>query len=166
MAGRKAHSGKTAVFGVLLLLAAALWCVFRIAVKPNLGIPGATNAERIAYISSFGWETSPVPSNVEEIRIPARFDEAYEQYNALQKEQGFDLKKYCAVDCHKYTYKSAQLRGSRSRCSDKRQPDRRERQDHRRRHLFRGSQRLCGGAREKIAAETMSLYVENNVKIA
>ncbi len=112
MAGRKAHSGKTAVFGVLLLLAAALWCVFRIAVKPNLGIPGATNAERIAYISSFGWETSPVPSNVEEIRIPARFDEAYEQYNALQKEQGFDLKKYCAVDCHKYTYKVRNYEGA------------------------------------------------------
>ena len=112
MTGRKAHSGKTAVFGVLLLLAAALWCVFRIAVKPNLGIPGATNAERIAYISSFGWETSPVPSNVEEIRIPARFDEAYEQYNALQKEQGFDLKKYCAVDCQRYTYKIRNYEGA------------------------------------------------------
>lgn len=112
MAGRKAHSGKTAVFGVLFLLAAALWCVFRIAVKPNLGIPGATNEERIAYIGSFGWETSSVPSNVEEIRIPARFDEAYEQYNALQKEQGFDLRKYRAVDCHKYTYKIRNYEGA------------------------------------------------------
>lgn len=105
MTGRKEHSGKTAFFGILFLAAAVLWCVFRLAVKPNLGIPGGTNAQRIAYIDSFGWEASAVPSDVEEIRIPARFDEAYEQYNALQKEQGFDLKKYCAVDCLKYTYK-------------------------------------------------------------
>lgn len=112
MAGRKAHSGKTAVFGVLLLLAAALWCVFRLAVKPNLGIPGKTNAQRIEYISSFGWETSPVPSNTENIRIPARFDEAYEQYNALQKAQGFDLKKYCAADCVRYTYRIRNYEGA------------------------------------------------------
>ena len=105
MTGRKRHSGKTAAIGVLLLLLCAVWCVFRLAIKPNLGIPGATNAERIAYIESFGWEPSTVPTDMEEIRIPARFDEAYEQYNALQKEQGFDLKKYCAVNAYKYTYR-------------------------------------------------------------
>ncbi len=104
MAGRRARSGKTVIFGVMFLLLAAVWCVFRLAVKPKLGIPGETNAERVAYIESFGWEASTVPTNIEEIRIPARFDEAYEQYNALQKEQGFDLKKYCAVDAYKYTY--------------------------------------------------------------
>lgn len=105
MTGRRSRSGKTAVIGVLLLLLAAVWCVFRLAVKPNLGIPGATNAERIAYIESFGWEASTVPTDMEEIRIPARFDDAYEQYNALQKEQGFDLRRYRAVDAYKYTYK-------------------------------------------------------------
>lgn len=105
MAGRKARSGKTAVFGVLFLIIAAVWCVFKLAIKPNQGISGATNAERIAYIESFGWEASTVPSDVEEIKIPARFDETYEQYNALQKEQGFDLKHYCAVTAYKYTYK-------------------------------------------------------------
>lgn len=105
MTGRRARSGKTAVIGVLLLILAAVWCVFRLVVKPNLGISGATNAERIAYIESFGWEASTVPVDMEEIRIPARFDEAYDQYNALQKEQGFDLKHYRAVDVYKYTYR-------------------------------------------------------------
>ena len=105
MAGRKVRSGRSFVFGVLFLSAAIIWGVFRLAVKPSLGIPGGSNAERVAYIGSFGWEASAVPSDVEEIRIPARFDEAYEQYNALQKEQGFDLRKYCAVDCMKYTYR-------------------------------------------------------------
>ncbi len=105
MTVKRGRSGKTAVFGVLFLIIAALWCVFKLAIKPNQGISGATNAERIAYIESFGWKASNVPSDVEEIRIPARFDEAYEQYNALQKEQGFDLRRHCAVDAYKYTYK-------------------------------------------------------------
>ena len=112
MTGRRPRSGKTAVIGVLLLLLAAVWCVIRLAVKPNLGIPGATNAERIAYIESFGWEASTVPTDMEEIRIPARFDEAYEQYNALQKEQGFDLKRYCAVNALKYTYRIKNYNGT------------------------------------------------------
>lgn len=105
MTGKRRRSGKTAVFGVMFLLLAAVWCVFRLAVKPKLGIPGATNSQRVEYIESFGWEASTVPTDVEEIHIPARFDEVYEQYNALQKEQGFDLKRYCAVDAYKYTYR-------------------------------------------------------------
>ena len=38
------------------------------------------------------------------MRIPAEFDEAYEQYNALQLEQGFDLRRYRACIVKKYTY--------------------------------------------------------------
>lgn len=96
----------------LLLAAAAVWIAVKLLVKPHGGIAGETNAQRVEYIRSFGWETSNVPSDIEEIRIPAQFDEAYEQYNALQKEQGFDLSKHRAKTARRYTYKITNYQGA------------------------------------------------------
>ncbi len=104
MTERKRGSGKALLIGILLLLAAAVWVVIRLTVVNGGGIPGDTNEERISYINSFGWSTGITHSDVKEVRIPAEFDEAYEQYNALQKEQGFDLRRYRACRVKKYTY--------------------------------------------------------------
>ncbi|MGN1422244.1 MAG: DUF4830 domain-containing protein [Oscillospiraceae bacterium] len=104
MTERKHRSGKTLLFGVLLLLAAAIWCIIRLCAGSADGISGATNEQRIAYINSFGWDAGLTHTDVKEVRIPVRFDEAYEQYNALQKEQGFDLRKYRACSVKQYTY--------------------------------------------------------------
>lgn len=101
---RERQRSRTALIGIALLIAAAVWVIFRLAVGGKSGIPGATNNERIAYIQSFGWDTGAVPDKVNEIRIPTRFDDAYTQYNAIQKEQGFDLRKYRAYTAMKYTY--------------------------------------------------------------
>lgn len=98
------HKSKAALIGIALLIAAAVWVIFKLAAGGKPGIAGATNNERIAYIQSFGWDTKAVPDKVSEIRIPARFDDAYTQYNAIQKEQGFDLRKYRAYTAMKYTY--------------------------------------------------------------
>ncbi len=104
MTKSKRGSKKALLIGVLLLLAAAVWCAIRLVTVNGGGIPGGTNEERIAYINSFGYNTGLTHTDVTEVRIPAQFDEAYEQYNALQKEQGFDLRKYRACRVKKYTY--------------------------------------------------------------
>lgn len=109
--GKKRGCRKTAVFACILLCFAAVWFVLRIVSNPKEGPDGSTNASRIAFIQSYGWETAAVPDSVEEVRIPARFDEAYEQYNALQKEQGFNLKRYSAAYAHKYTYRITNYEG-------------------------------------------------------
>ncbi len=108
----KRGSGKSALIGIALLVLAAVWLVWRLAGEQASGIDGSTNAKRIEYIESFGWKTSAVPDSVEEIRIPSRFDEAYEQYNALQKQQGFDLRKYAAYNASKYTYRLTNYEGA------------------------------------------------------
>ena len=48
-----------------------------------------SNAQRVKYLESLGWqvETEPV-----------------EEHNALQKSQGFDLKKYAGFEAVRYTY--------------------------------------------------------------
>ncbi len=104
MSGKKPRSGRTAMIGVILIILAAVWGIVRLSAGSGPRVSGETNEERVKYIESFGWDSDTVPSEVEEIRIPSRFDEAYEQYNALQKEQGFDLRKYRACYVKKYTY--------------------------------------------------------------
>ena len=104
MAQTKRRSKKTVIIGVVLMIAAAVWGITRLFSQGTEGISGATDRERTAYIESFGYEVGTVPDRIEEIRIPANFDEAYEQYNAIQREQGFDLRKYRAYYAKKYTY--------------------------------------------------------------
>ena len=41
---------------------------------------------------------------MKEIRIPVNFDEVYEEYNDIQRSQGFDLRKYRAHSVRQYTY--------------------------------------------------------------
>lgn len=40
-----------------------------------------------------------------ETAIPTEFDETYEKYNSLQKEQGYDLSAYKGKTVTRYTYK-------------------------------------------------------------
>lgn len=101
---RNKHSGKTLFLGVLLFIGAGIWGLFRLSNVGDNGICGETNSDRLAYIEGFGWDAGIIHTEVCEVRIPAEFDEAYEEYNALQREQGFDLRKYRACTVKKYTY--------------------------------------------------------------
>lgn len=63
-----------------------------------------TNEERIAFLKSFGWEVSAEPMEIVEIIIPSEFGDVYENYNCIQKKQGYDLSKYKAKRVKRYTY--------------------------------------------------------------
>ena len=62
------------------------------------------NDDRIAYLEQFGWTVSSEPIAVEELLIPETFDASYDEYLALQAEQGFDLTAYCGKRVKRYTY--------------------------------------------------------------
>ena len=62
------------------------------------------NDDRIAYLEQFGWTVSSEPIAVEELLIPETFDASYDEYLALQSEQGFDLTVYCGKRVKRYTY--------------------------------------------------------------
>ncbi len=101
---KRRHRATTTVIGVILLILAAVWGITRMNTNGDTRPDGSTAAQRVEYIKSFGWDVGIAPTNIKEIRIPANFDEAYEQYNAIQREQGFDLRKYRACYAYKYTY--------------------------------------------------------------
>ena len=98
------HTGKYILFGVVMLILLGVWAIVRANSPGDLRPDGSTAEKRIEFIRSFGWDVGIAPTSIVEIRIPSRFDEAYESYNALQREQGFDLRKYKACYAYKYTY--------------------------------------------------------------
>ena len=104
MTGTRKRSGKAVIIGAVLLIIACLWGIIRLNSRADDRPDGSTAEKRIEYIRSYGWDVGIAPTAIKEIRIPANFDEAYEQYNALQREQGFDLRKYRACYAYKYTY--------------------------------------------------------------
>ena len=70
----------------------------------ELNYKAADNAERLAFISQFGWDVSDEPLEVREVKIPEEFDETYEKYNAIQLSQGLDLSEYCGKRVKRWTY--------------------------------------------------------------
>lgn len=66
--------------------------------------PMKTESERQAFMSEMGWEVSEEYTSCKVVSIPEEFNETYESYNELQKEQGFNLKKFKGEMVEIYTY--------------------------------------------------------------
>lgn len=70
----------------------------------GISLKASDSGERIAFLSQFGWEIDEEPVQVEEIVIPAEFDETYEKYNGIQLAQNMDLSPYAGRTAKKWTY--------------------------------------------------------------
>ena len=57
---------------------------------------------RLQFIESLGWQVEE--GDFMEINIPDEFDDVYNNYNDLQKTQGFDLEKYKGKRAINYSY--------------------------------------------------------------
>ena len=60
--------------------------------------------DRIAYLAENGWEAESPAVSEETVVIPRSFSKVFENYNDLQKQQGFDLSQYCGMEVKLYTY--------------------------------------------------------------
>lgn len=67
-------------------------------------ITGETNEERIAFLMGFGWQVESQPAETREVMIPKEFNDVYQNYNAMQQAQGFDLAPYSGQVCTQYKY--------------------------------------------------------------
>lgn len=98
------------IFGLVMLLTGLVVAVVSFvgnhSVKPTVAskdISCTTTEKRVEYINSFGYKTDSRELS-KEIIIPEKFNEVYEQYNQIQKKQGFDLSKYKGQKAVLYTY--------------------------------------------------------------
>lgn len=65
---------------------------------------GEANEERLEYLSSFGWQVEQEPAETREVMIPKEFNDVYQNYNAMQQAQGFDLAPYSGQVVTQYKY--------------------------------------------------------------
>jgi len=63
-----------------------------------------TNEQRVNFAKSFGWELQEEPVEILEVIVPKEFDETYNGYNTIQKQQGYNLEKYAGKRCKRYSY--------------------------------------------------------------
>ena len=63
-----------------------------------------SNADRIAYCNLLGLNVTQEPNEVMEVRIPDEFDDVYQNYNEMQKKNGFDLSKYKGKNVKRWNY--------------------------------------------------------------
>lgn len=64
----------------------------------------STTEKRVAFLADCGWEVDPASEQVQEILIPEHFSPVYESYNDLQRQQGYDLRKFSGRTCTLYAY--------------------------------------------------------------
>ena len=91
--------------GIAILLVAAAALIAIILIASHSGKNSVkTNEDRIKYLTDIGWEVCIEPVEHESIVIPSDMTQVYEDYNALQLAQGFDLTKYAGMEAERYTY--------------------------------------------------------------
>jgi len=66
---------------------------------------GRTEKNRINFLSQYGWEVESPALREDCVIIPREFNQVFENYNALQKQQGFDLSEYAGCEVKLYTYR-------------------------------------------------------------
>lgn len=100
-----------AIFGAILAITGAIVILLTFisnhsekAEKVTAEISCQSENERTSYLTSLGWSFDE-NAQEKQITIPSDFNQVYENYNKIQKEQGFDLEKYKGKEATLYTYK-------------------------------------------------------------
>lgn len=70
-----------------------------------------TESQRQNFMKTMGWEVSKDYIECKVITIPDEFNDVYEQYNQLQKDQGFNLEKYKGKTVEIYSYQVYNYKG-------------------------------------------------------
>ena len=65
----------------------------------------SNNDARVEFLKGFGWDVTTSPTESSQVRIPEKSSEDFDRYNALQKQQGYDLSQYAGKTVMRYVYK-------------------------------------------------------------
>ena len=101
----------TIVLAASILFFLIILTKWLIAYKNNSGL--TTLDGRESFLFSLGWKIDRDSEQYRTVCLPARLDGVMEDYNTLQKSQGYDLEKYCGKVCSQYTYKITNYDGRR-----------------------------------------------------
>ena len=89
--------------GIICLLTIVALTAFKFAKKGSYTLEN--EQQRQEFLKEMGWEVGAEFDECRQILIPEEFNDVYNSYNDLQKQQGFDLSAYKGKSCNIYTYK-------------------------------------------------------------
>lgn len=93
------------IIGIILLLGARDHGASTNTAGTKAGSAVKTEKARVAYLADCGWSVETPALKEETVLIPKQFNAVFETYNALQKQQGFDLTRYAGKEVKLFTYK-------------------------------------------------------------
>lgn len=100
--GEKKLTRRGAVF-IILACAVILAVVVLLCSEPEGSGLDSTEA-RVEYLAGLGWEVDAGSETARTVTLPDEVSGVIAQYNALQKQQGFDLEPYAGKEIESYTY--------------------------------------------------------------
>lgn len=107
MSKKKLFLGIIAVILLIAVIAVILSQKISGGKSGSSGDPSTTISELSdvkTYIESFGWEVEEEPCEMVEVEVPGEFNDVYQNYNALQQKQGFDLVPFQGMRVRRVTY--------------------------------------------------------------
>ncbi len=72
--------------------------------SPTAASAISSNDARVAFLKDLGWDVTTSPTQSGQVRIPKEADEVFDRYNALQKNQQYDLSQYAGKTVMRYVY--------------------------------------------------------------
>ena len=104
----------SAALGAIIAIVVAIIAVVAVVVH-KIGTPPIyelkNESARQNFLSEMGWKVSKEYEDCKVTAIPEEFNDVYNNYNKLQKEQGFDLEKYKGKTVEIYTYSVYNYKG-------------------------------------------------------
>ena len=71
---------------------------------PTVSTDVSDNDSRVNFLKGLGWEVTTSPVESGQVKIPKEASEIFDRYNALQKNQGYDLSQYAGKTVMRYVY--------------------------------------------------------------
>ena len=65
----------------------------------------STPQGRLRFLERLGWQVDPASEEHRSIRLPDELGEVLENYNEMQKAQGYDLARHLGERCEQYSYR-------------------------------------------------------------
>lgn len=108
---RRIFLGLLSLVLVICLSFALVGCLKKAPDEAPSGIFAATNAERIAYLNSLGWEVEAEPIETLDLKLPEDLLTSWADYVALQDSQNLPFGSCAGQTVQRYTYRISNYPG-------------------------------------------------------
>lgn len=96
---------KAKALRIIILCAAAILLLMSLRYIVSLRQTSVKTLQgREMFLNELGWEIDPESEEYRDVVIPEELEGVMDEYNRMQRAQGYDLSPYCGQTCRQYSY--------------------------------------------------------------